>query len=125
MPIYEYQCNECDHKLEALQKMSDEPLQECPDCGKQSLRKLVSAAAFRLSGSGWYETDFKDKKEQKNLSKSDNKPQSDSDSKTAASADSKKPGSSDNKKSESKSTESSASKKTKETKSTSTLTSSS
>ena len=59
MPIYEYQCNDCEHKLEALQKMSDEPLLECPDCGKQSLRKLVSAAAFRLSGSGWYETDFK------------------------------------------------------------------
>jgi putative FmdB family regulatory protein len=125
VPIYEYQCNECEHKLEALQKMSDEPLQECPDCGKQSLRKLVSAATFRLSGSGWYETDFKDKKEQKNLFKSDNKPQSDSDSKTAASVDSKKPDSSGSKKSESKSTESSTSKKTKETKSTSTSTSSS
>jgi putative FmdB family regulatory protein len=125
VPIYEYQCNDCEHKLEALQKMSDEPLLECPDCGKQSLRKLVSAAAFRLSGSGWYETDFKDKKEQKNLFKSDNKPQSDSDSKTTASADSKKSDSSGSKKSESKSTESSTSKKTKETKSTSTSTSSS
>lgn len=71
MPIYEYQCEQCEHKMEALQKISDEPLQECPQCGKSSLRKLVSAAAFRLKGSGWYETDFKDKKEQKNLSKSD------------------------------------------------------
>lgn len=125
MPIYEYQCNDCEHKLEVLQKMSDQLLQECPDCGKQSLRKLVSAAAFRLSGSGWYETDFKDKKEQKNLFKSDNKPKSDGDSKTATSADSKKSDSSDNKKAESKSTESSTSKKTKETKSSSTSSSSS
>ena len=73
MPIYEYQCDECEHKLEALQKISDDPLKQCPECGQDGLRKLVSAAAFRLSGSGWYETDFKDKKEQKNLAKSDNK----------------------------------------------------
>jgi len=59
MPIYEYQCQSCDHKLEAIQKMSDEPLKECPACGKPELVKLVSAAGFRLSGSGWYETDFK------------------------------------------------------------------
>jgi putative FmdB family regulatory protein len=83
VPIYEYQCDKCEHKLEALQKMSDEPLKLCPECGKQSLRKLVSAVAFRLSGSGWYETDFKDKKEQKNLSKSDNKPASEGDNKKA------------------------------------------
>ncbi len=59
MPIYEYQCQSCDHKLEAMQKMSDEPLKECPECGKPELKKLISAAGFRLSGSGWYETDFK------------------------------------------------------------------
>ena len=90
MPIYEYQCDKCEHKLEALQKISDEPLKLCPECGKQSLRKLVSAAAFRLSGSGWYETDFKDKKEQKNLAKSDNKPQSEGGSKKSESTDGKK-----------------------------------
>jgi putative FmdB family regulatory protein len=73
MPIYEYQCQVCDHKLEKLQKISDEPLKDCPECGKQELIKLVSAAGFRLSGSGWYETDFKSKN-QKNLSKSDKKP---------------------------------------------------
>ena len=78
MPIYEYQCDDCEHKLEALQKISDDPLKLCPECGQDGLRKLVSAAAFRLSGSGWYETDFKDKKEQKNLAKSDNKQSSDS-----------------------------------------------
>ena len=59
MPIYEYQCEQCGHKLEKLQKISDEPLKTCPQCGDQSLRKLVSAAAFRLKGGGWYETDFK------------------------------------------------------------------
>ena len=59
MPIYEYQCEQCGHKLEKLQKISDEPLKSCPQCGNQSLKKLVSAAAFRLKGGGWYETDFK------------------------------------------------------------------
>lgn len=59
MPIYEYQCADCEHKLEALQKISEEPLVECPACGKSSLSKLVSAASFRLKGGGWYETDFK------------------------------------------------------------------
>ena len=59
MPIYEYQCQSCDEQLEALQKISDEPLLECPQCGEAALKKKVSAAAFRLKGSGWYETDFK------------------------------------------------------------------
>jgi putative FmdB family regulatory protein len=59
MPIYEYQCDECDHLFEKIQKMSDDPLKECPSCGKMSLRKLISASGFRLKGSGWYETDFK------------------------------------------------------------------
>jgi len=59
MPIYEYQCGECDHKLEKLQKMSDDLLKDCPECGEPALRKLISAVAFRLKGDGWYETDFK------------------------------------------------------------------
>jgi len=59
MPIYEYQCQDCDERLEVLQKLSDAPRVECPRCGKSSLKKKVSAAAFRLKGSGWYETDFK------------------------------------------------------------------
>ena len=59
MPIYEYQCGHCGHKLEKLQKISDEPLKICPQCSNHSLKKLVSAAAFRLKGGGWYETDFK------------------------------------------------------------------
>jgi len=108
VPIYEYQCDACEHKLEVLQKISDEALKECPECGQQDLRKLVSAAAFRLKGDGWYETDFKDKKEQKNLSKSDDKPQKESAAKKSAASGGKK--------SESISAAGSTDKKTTETK---------
>ncbi len=59
MPIYEYACNSCGHQLEAMQKMSDAPLTDCPACGKPTLAKQISAAGFRLKGGGWYETDFK------------------------------------------------------------------
>ena len=59
MPFYEYQCNNCGHSLEAMQKVSDPPLRKCPHCGKPQLQKLMSAPVFRLKGSGWYETDFK------------------------------------------------------------------
>ena len=59
MPIYEYQCQACGELTEALQKLSDAPLTRCPACGEDALRKKVSAAAFRLKGGGWYETDFK------------------------------------------------------------------
>jgi putative FmdB family regulatory protein len=59
MPFYEYQCRDCGHRLEVLQKLSDEPLVYCPECNEASLKKLISAAGFRLKGSGWYETDFK------------------------------------------------------------------
>ena len=59
MPIYEYQCQDCGKELEALQKISDAPLLDCPECGASALKKKVSAAAFRLKGGGWYETDFK------------------------------------------------------------------
>src|SRR5512145_900588 len=65
MPIYEYQCDKCHHHLEALQKFSDKPLRECPECGRHTLKRLVSAPMFRLAGSGWYETDFKSDKETK------------------------------------------------------------
>jgi putative FmdB family regulatory protein len=59
MPIYEYECNQCGHTLEKLQKVGEAPLSDCPACGKAGLVKLVSAAGFRLKGAGWYETDFK------------------------------------------------------------------
>ena len=59
MPIYEYQCEQCAQRLEALQKISDDPLKDCPECNQPALKKLVSAPSFRLKGGGWYETDFK------------------------------------------------------------------
>ena len=59
MPIYEYQCSACSHQLEVIQKFSDAPLTECPACGKLALQKMISAPAFQLKGSGWYQTDFK------------------------------------------------------------------
>jgi len=59
MPFYEYQCTKCGHEEEVLQKISDKPLKKCPVCGKSAMQKKVSAAAFRLKGGGWYETDFK------------------------------------------------------------------
>ena len=70
MPIYEYACKNCSHTLDALQKMSDDPLLDCPECGESQLKRLVSAPRFRLKGKGWYETDFK-KDNQRNLSTGD------------------------------------------------------
>ncbi len=67
MPIYEYQCTDCGHALELLQKMSDPLATTCPACSKETLKKRVSAAAFRLKGGGWYETDFKSGDKKKNL----------------------------------------------------------
>ena len=79
MPIYEYRCDQCDHYMEKLQKISDAPLTLCPECGEDKMRKLVSAAAFQLKGTGWYETDFKDKKPGKdNKSSNGSKPASSS-----------------------------------------------
>jgi putative FmdB family regulatory protein len=59
MPFYEYECSACKHHEEVLQKISDAPLKKCPNCGKQALKRLISAPVFRLKGGGWYETDFK------------------------------------------------------------------
>jgi putative FmdB family regulatory protein len=67
MPFYEYQCKSCGHELEAMQKVSDAPLKKCPHCGKSQLTRLMSAPVFRLKGGGWYETDFKDKDNQRNV----------------------------------------------------------
>jgi len=83
MPFYEYQCKNCGHTLEAMQKINDAPLKKCPHCGKSQLTRLMSAPVFRLKGGGWYETDFKgDSDNKKNLadrpeaeaSKEDKKP---------------------------------------------------
>lgn len=68
MPIYDYHCTACGVDSEVMHKISDPPATECPECGKPALVKQVSAAGFRLSGGGWYETDFKKSGDkQKNL----------------------------------------------------------
>ncbi len=80
MPIYGYACQSCGHTLDALQKIADDPLVDCPACGAPALKRQLSAPRFRLKGKGWYETDFKtdnqrnlagEKSESKSDSKSD------------------------------------------------------
>jgi len=94
MPIYEYACQNCKHTLDALQKIADAPLVDCPECGQPQLKRLISAPRFRLKGEGWYETDFK-KDKQRNLVKSDSepakadKPEAKSEAKPEAKAESK------------------------------------
>jgi len=61
MPIYEYECLACQHKLDSLQKVDEAPLVDCPACGGASLQKIISAASFQLKGTGWYATDFRQK----------------------------------------------------------------
>jgi putative FmdB family regulatory protein len=91
MPIYEYRCGACGHELEVLQKLSEAPLSDCPECHKSTLTKLVSAAGFQLKGSGWYATDFKgsgkpavkaDAKNGDGAAKSESKSESGGESKT-------------------------------------------
>ena len=59
MPIYEYRCSSCGSQKEHMQKMSDPLLTTCPECGKETYVKMLSAAGFQLKGSGWYQSDFK------------------------------------------------------------------
>ncbi|MPW16077.1 zinc ribbon domain-containing protein [Paraburkholderia sp. CNPSo 3157] len=59
MPIYAYRCESCGFGKDVLQKMSDAPLTQCPECGADAFRKQVTAAGFQLKGSGWYVTDFR------------------------------------------------------------------
>jgi putative FmdB family regulatory protein len=89
MPIYEYRCAACGHELEALQKLADSPLKDCPSCGQSRLSKLVSAAGFRLKGSGWYATDFKQgsKTAAKTAEKSNGDNKTDKSAPAAAAAD--------------------------------------
>ena len=73
MPIYEYECGACGERREFIQKFSDSPKRKCPDCGAHKLKRLMSAAAFHLKGSGWYVTDFRDKGKKKGDDKSTGK----------------------------------------------------
>ena len=91
MPIYEYRCTACGFQKEFLQKLSDAPMKDCPECGKPALSKMVTAAGFQLKGRGWYATDFKHgaKTADKPAAKADDTPAAKSDDKSAAKADAK------------------------------------
>ena len=83
MPIYAYKCSSCGFAKDSLQKMSDAPLTVCPNCGKSTFEKQVTAAGFQLKGSGWYVTDFREGGGKKPADKSD-KPGDTSDQKSDA-----------------------------------------
>lgn len=68
MPIYEYECEDCKHVFEELQKFSDPPVEECPKCHKKAVRRLISPSAAHFKGSGWYVTDYKGKRKHKSNS---------------------------------------------------------
>jgi len=89
MPIYEYQCGDCNHALDALQKVNDKPLVDCPECGKNTLRRLISAPNFRLKGEGWYETDFKKENRKNVVGKEDDKSEKKEDDKSKKKEDDK------------------------------------
>ena len=75
MPIYAFVCDNCGHEFDRLQKMSDADPTTCPSCGKETVKRKITAPSFRLSGSGWYETDFKkDGDKKKNLTEAAAKP---------------------------------------------------
>ncbi len=97
MPIYEYRCESCAHELEKLQKMNESMLLDCPECDQPALKRLVSAAAFRLKGSGWYETDFK-KDNKRNLAEVSGKDASEKKSSGDNGKETKKPSSETSKK---------------------------
>ncbi len=98
MPIYEFRCAKCGHEFESLQKMSDPDPEVCPECGEAGgVARLISAAAFRLKGGGWYETDFKGKNRRNVAGDGESKPAADTSKsdkggeKTKAPAADKKP----------------------------------
>ena len=74
MPIYEYKCLKCEHQFEVIQRFTDNPVENCPECNNKSVQKLVSAPSFRLKGGGWYETDFKTGSKKNIVDSKDEKP---------------------------------------------------
>ena len=73
MPLYEYQCEACNHRFERIQKFSDPPIETCPTCGG-AVRKLISSPAIQFKGSGWYITDYAKKSSGDAKSSGDTKP---------------------------------------------------
>ena len=89
MPIYEYRCASCGFEEEYLQKVGAALLTDCPECGKATFAKKLSAAGFQLKGSGWYATDFKNSGSKAKDTKSDSKSETKTDTKTEAKSDAK------------------------------------
>ncbi len=92
MPIYEYVCKACGAESEIMQKLSEPPAKQCPVCHKKKLQKNISAAGFRLSGGGWYETDFKSGNKRNLLEKNEAKPEAKADAAACAPGGCEKPG---------------------------------
>jgi putative FmdB family regulatory protein len=86
MPIYEYRCAACGFQSEYLRKVSDPNLSVCPECGKDTFKKLLTAAGFQLKGSGWYATDFKHSGAKPAAAKPDAESKKDADTKKSAEA---------------------------------------
>ena len=106
MPIYAYKCQGCGHQFDKIQRLSDAPLTDCPQCNQSQLKKQITAAAFKLTGTGWYETDFKNNK--KDTGKSNSTDGTSSSEKSTAKSDSSS--TSSDSKSKSTSTKSASSK---------------
>ena len=90
MPIYPYICNACGYEFDQLQKISDDPLKQCPECSEGALRKKLTAPLFQLKGTGWYETDFKNKQAKKDGDKEVDKTKDKTDDAKSAGKDDKK-----------------------------------
>ena len=101
MPTYEYQCPDCEHQFEAFQKITDDPITDCPECGKDNVQRLISATAFHLKGSGWYKTDYASNGSSASASKKGSSEKSSSDKASAAKTDTAKADSSPSKSSDS------------------------
>ncbi|MDX3907849.1 MAG: zinc ribbon domain-containing protein [Pigmentiphaga sp.] len=86
MPIYAYKCSACGHQQDVLQKMSDAPLTDCPQCGQAAYSKQVTAAGFQLKGSGWYVTDFRNNGSAKSAGSSASSSSSESSASSSASS---------------------------------------
>ena len=97
MPIYDYRCTSCGFEKEYLQKVSDPVMTVCPQCGKESFVKKLTAAGFQLKGSGWYATDFRNGGASSKPAAADAKSDAAGDSKSDAAGDSKSDGKADSK----------------------------